>query len=124
MLRERLPAVALAAALVFGLGLLFGLVVPRLAGIHVAPKVYNTTVILKQVQTLSELVTVKYVMEKVEILEDQRSGAVGDGGHRSLLAGARRAGRSRHRLGGLDRLGRRHGSRDELGRLLALLLGG
>ena len=33
-------------------------------------RVYNTATILKQVQTVSELVTVKYVMEKVVVLED------------------------------------------------------
>lgn len=34
------------------------------------PQIVNTATVLKQVQTLSELVTVKYVLEKVVILED------------------------------------------------------
>ena len=34
------------------------------------PKFYNTATVLVQVQTLSQLVTVKYVMEKVVALED------------------------------------------------------
>jgi len=34
------------------------------------PVVYNTATVLRQVQTLSQLVTVKYVMEKVVIFED------------------------------------------------------
>lgn len=33
-------------------------------------KVYNTSTLLKEVQSLSELVTVKYVIEKVVVLED------------------------------------------------------
>jgi hypothetical protein len=33
---------------------------------------YNTSVILKQVQTLSQLVTVKYVMENVVVAEDAK----------------------------------------------------
>ena len=34
------------------------------------PRIQNTATMLKRVQTLSELVTVKYVLEKVVILED------------------------------------------------------
>src|SRR5215468_8371883 len=60
----------LALALIFGLGLLVGIVLPRMAGFGSAPRTYNTAVLLRQVQTLSQLVTVKYVLEKVVILED------------------------------------------------------
>lgn len=35
-----------------------------------AEQAYNTSTVIRQIQTLSELVTVKYVMEKVVILED------------------------------------------------------
>ncbi len=34
------------------------------------PTVYNTATVLRQVQTLSQLVTVKYVLEKVVVMED------------------------------------------------------
>ena len=37
-------------------------------------RVYDTPVLLEQVQTLSELVTVKYVVEKIEIWDDPPSG--------------------------------------------------
>jgi hypothetical protein len=37
-----------------------------------APAMWNTSTVIKQVQGLSELVTVKYVLEKVVILEDAR----------------------------------------------------
>jgi len=60
----------IALVLIFGLGLLIGIVLPRMAGFGSAPRTYNTAVLLRQVQTLSQLVTVKYVLEKVVILED------------------------------------------------------
>jgi len=70
MFKPRLRVVVLALAVVFGLGVILGVFLPRLAGIGSGPRSYNTAVILKQVQTLSQLVTIKYVMEKVEVLED------------------------------------------------------
>ena len=60
----------IALVLIFGIGLIVGIVLPRMAGIGSAPRIYNTAVLLRQVQTLSQLVTVKYVLEKVVILED------------------------------------------------------
>lgn len=60
----------LAVLLAVGFGVVLGIVLPRLAGFGPKPAVYNTATVLRQVQTLSQLVTVKYVMEKVEILED------------------------------------------------------
>jgi hypothetical protein len=53
-----------------GLGLWFGAMALRLIGLGGGPKSYNTATVLQQVQTLSQLVTVKYVMEKVVVLED------------------------------------------------------
>jgi len=70
MFKQRLAIIFLLLALLFGGGLVLGLFLPRWAGFHSAPKVYNTATLLQQVQTLSQLVTVKYVLEKVEILED------------------------------------------------------
>lgn len=70
MLKQRLAIVGLLVALCFGLGLGLGLWLSRWAGTGSSPKIYNTATILQQVQTLSQLVTVKYVLEKVEVLED------------------------------------------------------
>lgn len=71
MWKTRLAIVILLLAIAMGLGLLIGLVLPRLATtVAPPPKIYNTATILKQIQTLSQLVTVKYVLEKVVILED------------------------------------------------------
>jgi hypothetical protein len=74
MFKQRWRAVVVVLAVVFVLGLMLGMGLPRLIFGGGQPKVYNTTTILKQVQTLSELVTVKYVMEKIQVLEDPPQG--------------------------------------------------
>src|SRR5437660_5215265 len=70
MLKTRLIIVGLVLAIVAGMALFIGLLWVRLPGRSAPPKIQNTTTILQQIQTLSELVTVKYVLEKVVILED------------------------------------------------------
>ena len=72
MFKRLLVIVGVFAAIIFGLWL--GTVLPRLAGLNALPKVYNTATLLRQVQTLSQLVTVKYVMEKIVVLEDPPKG--------------------------------------------------
>ena len=51
-------------------GILLGAFISRFLPATGGVKSYNTTALLKQVQSLSELVTVKYVIEKVVVLED------------------------------------------------------
>lgn len=63
--------------LIFGLGTFLGLRLGRLGGGQAASRTYNTPVLLQQVRTLSELVTVKYVMEKVEGLEQPSDNVIG-----------------------------------------------
>ncbi len=58
-----------AVALVFLFGLLVGVLFQKFSGAKPPPQIYNTSTVITQVQGLSELVTVKYVMEKVVILE-------------------------------------------------------
>ncbi len=70
MLKRRLSVYGILLGVCFGLGLGLGVFLPRWGGLRTTPKVYNTAVILKQVQTLSQLVTVKYVMEKIVVLDD------------------------------------------------------
>src|SRR5215470_15492604 len=71
MLKQRLAIIVLVLAVIFTIGLVIGVLLPHLAGIGGARSgPYNTSAIIQQVQTLSELVTVKYVMEKVVIEED------------------------------------------------------
>jgi hypothetical protein len=70
-MKKQLAIVILVLAVIFTVGLVIGVLLPRLAGFGMARgHVYNTSAIVQQVQTLSELVTVKYVMEKVVIQED------------------------------------------------------
>lgn len=51
-------------------GLLLGMVFTRLMPQVSSTRVYNTATLLKQVQDLNQLVTVKYVLEKILIVED------------------------------------------------------
>lgn len=70
-MRKLRPILVLAVLLlIFGLGLWLGHSVPRWLQFGGGPRVYNTASVLRQVQTLSQLVTVKYVLEKVVVLED------------------------------------------------------
>jgi hypothetical protein len=70
-MKQRLAIIFLVLAVIFTIGLVIGVLLPRLAGFGGGRgRVYNTSTLLQQVQTLSELVTVKYVMEKVVIEED------------------------------------------------------
>lgn len=70
MLKTRLVNAAFYLAIIAGLVLLFWFVLPRLASLRSRPRISSTPVLLKQVQTLSQLVTVKWVMEKVVICDD------------------------------------------------------
>lgn len=70
MNRTRILIIATLLAIALGLAALFGFVLPRLMAVKAAPRILNTASILLQVQTLSQLVTIKYVIEKVVILED------------------------------------------------------
>ncbi len=71
MVKRRLAIILVALAIVFGTGMVIGVFLRHLAGFMSSRgAVYNTSTLLQQVQTLSELVTVKYVMEKVVIEED------------------------------------------------------
>ncbi len=51
-------------------GLLLGMVFTRLMPERSSTRIYNTATVLKQVQDLNQLVTVKYVLEKILIVED------------------------------------------------------
>ena len=57
---------------IFGFGLFIGTLFRKETLPPKAPQIANTATILKQIQTLSELTTVKYVLEKVVVLEDPK----------------------------------------------------
>lgn len=65
----RLALTLFIVASIFVFGLFIGKIIPRAAPAP-SQQIYNTATILKQVQTLSQLVTVKFVLEKVVVLED------------------------------------------------------
>lgn len=60
----------LALLLAFLAGGIAGWFLPRLPWFAPRPQGYSTTAVIQQIQTLAELVTVKYVMEKVQVLEN------------------------------------------------------
>jgi hypothetical protein len=69
---QRLKGIFLAAFVVimFAGGIWLGFTVPRWLKLGSGLHQENTATVVEQVQTLSDLVTVKYVLEKVVILED------------------------------------------------------
>ncbi len=70
MLKTRLIILGLVLAIGAGVALFVALLWVPLPLPGAPPRIQNTATMLKRVQTLSELVTVKYVLEKVVILED------------------------------------------------------
>jgi hypothetical protein len=70
MLKTRLSLLALLLAALFGLGLGLGLWLPRWAGFNWGSRTYNTASLLQQVRTVSQLVTVQYVIERVVVVDD------------------------------------------------------
>jgi hypothetical protein len=61
----------------FAFGLFCGMKVSRWVGFGPRARSYSTPAILMQVQALSELVTIKYVIEKVEVYEQPSENVVG-----------------------------------------------
>jgi len=84
---ERIFTITVIAAILLAAGGLLGFKLTRWfkpGGVHEE----NTATVVEQIQTLSDLVTVKYVMEKVIILDDPPSSVAGqffEGDNRILL---------------------------------------
>jgi hypothetical protein len=66
----RLVTTTLVLAALFAVGLFLGNRLTRLAGAGATRRVTSGPALLTQIQNLSQLVTVKYVIEKVVLLED------------------------------------------------------
>jgi hypothetical protein len=73
---QRLAMAAIIFAMIFGLGLGGGVIITHVLTGGLGVKRVNTAAVIQQVRTLSELVTVQYVIEKVIILEDVKYIAV------------------------------------------------
>ncbi|HEX4265428.1 MAG TPA: DUF4230 domain-containing protein [Verrucomicrobiae bacterium] len=91
MANARRVKFVLAVVALFFLGIYFGARLPHLPnlfGSRGAARTFDTPILLQQVQTLSDLVTVKYVVEKVEVWNDPPSGLISQfvaGDNRILL---------------------------------------
>lgn len=88
MSNERRATIFLLMVALFFVGIFLGSRLQRLFGRGGATRTYNTPVMLQQVQTLSDLVTVKYVLERVEVWDDPPAGLVSQfvaGNNRILL---------------------------------------
>lgn len=68
--KSRLVVLALVVAIITCVSLMFVVVAPRVIQLASGSRMGPSPVMLQQVQTLSQLVTVKYVVEKVVLLED------------------------------------------------------
>lgn len=71
-MNQRIVLVGVVAGLLAVLALTFagGIVVARLGSRDGRPRISDTATVVTQIQTLSHLVTVKYVFEKVVVLDD------------------------------------------------------
>jgi hypothetical protein len=73
VLKIRILILGLILTVAAGVGLLLGLNLPRVSVPPAAPPtILNTATLVQQIQSLAELVTVKYVLEKLVVLEDTR----------------------------------------------------
>ena len=70
MANARRAMILVAVLALFAFGVYLGSKLPRFFSSPGAHRAYDTPVLLQQVQSLSELVTVKYVLQKVEVWDD------------------------------------------------------
>lgn len=70
MSKGQYAILGLVLAIMLGIGLLIGFLLPKPDPLASLKPAYNTSTILRQVQGLNQLVTVKYSLEKVVVLED------------------------------------------------------
>ncbi|HXS68989.1 MAG TPA: DUF4230 domain-containing protein [Candidatus Polarisedimenticolia bacterium] len=70
MAKARRVMILVAVVALFAGGIYLGFKLSRLFGSQGPHRVYDTPVLLQQVQSLSELVTVKYVLQKIEVWDD------------------------------------------------------
>jgi hypothetical protein len=100
MQKFRLLLILAALAVCLALGLWLGFSVHRFTGSRTSA--YSSATVLQQVQTLSQLVTVKYVMEKVVVYEDVKWFPGGDNRVLMIAHGVIKAGVNLEKLGPED----------------------
>ncbi len=96
---KRFVLAAIAVALVLFIGIFTGIVLLKFSRSNPPAQIQNTSALLKQIQTISELSTVKYVFEKLVILESPSETTFGQ-----LFAGENRVMLVAHGIvkGGID----------------------
>jgi hypothetical protein len=72
MNRLKVALIVIGVVLVFVFGLVVGGVVVRMLPASATPFIANTATVVRQVQSLNELVTVRFILEKVIVLEDAK----------------------------------------------------
>jgi len=72
MIFKKIKLAALIAAIVLLAVVIAGVLIPMLKQQERPSRIYDTATILKQAQGLVELVTVKYVLQRVVVLEDAK----------------------------------------------------
>jgi len=72
MSKLRLASIAGILLVVLSMGLLAGILLPRFVSVGVSRSAVPTVAVVKEIQTLSQLVTVQYVIERVIVEEDVR----------------------------------------------------
>ena len=77
MVKSKRTVAGLVALVILGIGIFLGARLAPLLGWSSPSRVYSTPVLLKQVQTLSQLVTVEYVLERVEVWNDPPKNLLG-----------------------------------------------
>ncbi|MGC9035142.1 MAG: DUF4230 domain-containing protein [Verrucomicrobiia bacterium] len=72
MIFKKIKLVLLIVAIGLLAAVIVGVLIPMLRQQERPPRIYDTATILKQTQGLVELVTVKYVLQRVVVLEDAK----------------------------------------------------
>lgn len=85
MVKSKRTAALLLALVILGIGVFLGARLAPLLGWSSPSRIYSTPILLKQVKTLSQLVTVEYVLERVEVWNDPPKNLLGQ-----FLAGENR----------------------------------
>jgi hypothetical protein len=77
MIKPRLASFLILVVMIFMVGLGLGILLPRWASLRSGPRVLSTPMLLQEVKTLSQLVTVQYVIERTVVVEVPPEGMLG-----------------------------------------------
>lgn len=69
-MRTRIVSGLLIALILIGVGVIIGVLIPHIKSKEEPPRIYDTATLVRQIKAMSQLVTVKYLLERVVVLED------------------------------------------------------